>query len=1365
MLGIVLSLATWSGRDEPLADRLTDPNRTLLKYGFSASPQRGPSRPNNTIEALEVSGGDSSRIALALERCTKRLEKAVVKIALKQTIVNPNWIAPDFLAVGVDQESFQPRHTDPLFQVTRWRQSESAPQFSQPDAFEKFISNILMPWQSPRDFRIRINVYLTEPADESVVANVVAEAFGTGTNQSGIQSTAIWKTTWSNQRDDFILQSIEVIAQEQIVSTPPKAQLFVDSTQSILKRCDSASQQLAFGLDQWAQRIANLDIVGNHGVTVGDINGDGLDDIYVCQPHGLPNLLYVQNPDGTVDDQSHLSQTDILDETHGALMVDLDNDGDQDLVISTDETLVLMSNTGKSDFQIEQKLTVGKNGQSVVAADYDQDGDLDLFLCKYHDVNRQPDLLMLPIDLNDTSDGGRNVLLRNDEGWNFKDVTKQVGLPVHQNYYSRSATWIDFDLDGDQDLYVANEFAADQLFENDSGWFNDVSNKLPDSSRGRQQSVSVGDFNHDGRFDVFTATNSPLAAHQTFLGLASDSVDTDQWLQYADNLSAESQLWLSGGTEENFHPYFLRSPIFSTQSSFSSAVVDINNDGQDDLVVTNGELTRYSREDTNHLFYANAFHPASAQSNRAMRIAHAAHDISELCRIGHSFSSNQRNRCFLGLGAEGFANLSSIAGVDFPDDARGVATADWDGDGDTDIIMSCRTSPQLRVFQNQLDGKQNHVQFDLTGTESNRDAIGTRIELFINDDSVAQVKTLQAGSGNLSQSSKRLTFGLGANESIDRINIVWPSGQSQTFSNLTVNTRYAAIEGESKLAERTPTRFQLAIREGAIKPQSGLPESARHNWFHPRQPLPILDLMVEPNKWTPWRPLDEKPSLMMFLSLESTTERWLLEDWDQIPPEKMDRWAVFLDDGTEVADRWNSAKRWVDDRAPSFRVATASKATQEKLELMVGEWFHHQQPLSSPLAFLIDGFGNVCGTYDVSQFGIRQLTDDLNRIQSPALQHRYASAMSGQWINRYRQPKLNRIRTRLRELGFLRDSLRFEQLSNPQRALESVAKAGELDAIGESQRALSYLQQATSIDPKCVLAYLGEAEILRRDANSPKESQWSKSQIQQAAADSFETAIRLDPQNTRAIIGRANLAIDQNQIEEAIQLLLSSIEISPQRFELHAIVGRLYFHQNKKAKAAQYLIQAFENRPTLPFVAGDLGYLYLNSGEPKNAYPLLEYAHHLQPSDKNVLRLLAEADFMLGQFDLATERFARVIELDPTRRRSLNMLAWLLATNPFESKRDAEKAIAIIRPLVKLTGDRSPTTLEIFAACLAEKGDFDQAIEIQERATKLVNEGFDFYSDDQIQGLNDRLELYNRKRAYRTADISRIPIPTTGIQR
>ena len=193
---------------------------------------------------------------------------------------------------------------------------------------------------------------------------------------------------------------------------------------------------------------------------------------------------------------------------------------------------------------------------------------------------------------------------------------------------------------------------------------------------------------------------------------------------------------------------------------------------------------------------------------------HNQHRLYQFIREGKSFSGHERNCCFLNLGNGRFANISATSGLDFADDARGLALTDWDRDGDLDLWVTNRSGPRLRYLQNEVGGGDRTWQFQLIGKQCQRDAIGARVT--VASGNRQQVKTLRAGDGYLAQSSKVLHFAVPAGEPITAIQVEWPGGQRQDMGPLATGHRYVIEQGEpgasyqpvrsQPLAESLPTK-------------------------------------------------------------------------------------------------------------------------------------------------------------------------------------------------------------------------------------------------------------------------------------------------------------------------------------------------------------------------------------------------------------------------------------------------------------------------------------------------------------------------------------------------------------------------------
>ena len=211
-----------------------------------------------------------------------------------------------------------------------------------------------------------------EEVEKTVRTTSLFEA--SGQQPSGlVQQRAKWSCRWQwDGRDKLRLVALESQDYQQVETGGP---WLPDCTQSALGHNRSFHEQLKYGLNHWLSRIESvygISFVSRFGIATGDINGDGLEDIYVCQPAALPNRLYVQQPDGTATDRSAEAGVDWLDHTTSALLVDLDNDGDQDLVAATVSGLLAFENDSTGQFEERARLPpLSSDCQSLSAADYD----------------------------------------------------------------------------------------------------------------------------------------------------------------------------------------------------------------------------------------------------------------------------------------------------------------------------------------------------------------------------------------------------------------------------------------------------------------------------------------------------------------------------------------------------------------------------------------------------------------------------------------------------------------------------------------------------------------------------------------------------------------------------------------------------------------------------------------------------------------------------------------------------------------------------------------------------------------------------------------------------------------------------------
>ena len=222
--------------------------------------------------------------------------------------------------------------------------------------------------------------------------------------------------------------------------------------------------------------------------------------------------------------------------------------------------------------------------------------------------------------------------------------------------------------------------------------------------------------------------------------------------------------------------------------------------------------------------------------------------LQALMRSGAGFSAHERNCAYLNLGQAGFANVSGISGLDFPDDGRAIGVVDWDRDGDLDLWFKNRSGPQLRLMENRLGNQKEWVSLRLEGTNCNRDAIGARVEIALyptgadntpeNNFAVKTLtKTLRAGEGFLSQCSKWMHFGLGMASEIEDVVVHWPGGGAESFGPLAPRKRYVLVQGRGQ-ATPAPTTPTENLHPGPLMP----PRLSQPNRIVLSQPMPIPTL-------------------------------------------------------------------------------------------------------------------------------------------------------------------------------------------------------------------------------------------------------------------------------------------------------------------------------------------------------------------------------------------------------------------------------------------------------------------------------------------------------------------------------------------
>jgi Flp pilus assembly protein TadD len=645
--------------------------------------------------------------------------------------------------------------------------------------------------------------------------------------------TGYYKMNWSAGDT-----TIRGVVDEQVATSPRP--LFRDITADVFTGTPSFEEQMCRGIPYWRARLdsaSGIDVYGNKGIAVGDIDNDGVDEIYVCQPAGLPNRLY-KFKNGAMEDITERTRTGLLDDTSSALFVDLRNTGRQDLIVLLASGPVLLLNDNGESFRLRTdafRFARAPQGSftGMAAADYDRNGAVDLYLCCYVYFQSEAQY-RYPVPYHDAQNGPPNFLFRNrlqkDGSGYLEDVTVASGLDHNNNRFSFAAAWCDYDGSGWPSVYVANDFGRNNLYKNDGGRFHDVGVEAGVEDIGPGMSASWFDYDGDGRFDLYVSNMWSDAGRRVTSSPAFKPTSAGPELVNAYRRHTKGNSLFHNSGQGRFEETGAHERVEIGRWAWASDAADFDNDGSPEIFITCGMLTNRSSEDAMSFFWRDVVANSPVTAKESVPYENGWNAINQFIREDYGWAAHEPNMFYARRDGK-YVDCSGISGLDHADDSRAFSIIDIDGDGNLDLIVKNRLAPQLRVFQNDCGRDRKSIAFMLRGTKSNRDAIGAIVEVD------GQVKAVQAGSGFLSQHTKRLYFGLGQAASAKRVKVRWPSGVAQDFHDLASGALYE-IEEDSAETKRRP--FAEPLRTATHSELRVDNEPRLHpTWFLEAVPLPV----------------------------------------------------------------------------------------------------------------------------------------------------------------------------------------------------------------------------------------------------------------------------------------------------------------------------------------------------------------------------------------------------------------------------------------------------------------------------------------------------------------------------------------------
>jgi hypothetical protein len=505
-------------------------------------------------------------------------------------------------------------------------------------------------------------------------------------------------------------------------------------------------------------------------VSVADFDGDGWPDLYFTNSRfGEPNALYHNRGDGTFEEVAASAGLADLNRpgegvSMGSVWGDFDNDGREDLLVYRYGYLSLFKNIDGHHFRDvteEAGLKRWMNSNGAIWIDYDRDGLLDLYVTGYFrsdiDLWHLTTTRIMHNSFEFATNGGKNLMFHNLGHGKFEEVTDKLG--VGSTRWTLAAAAADFNEDGWPDIYLANDYGPEELYLNDHGRRFTPSTAGLESESKSGMSVALGDVYNRGHLDAFVTNISERG-----------------YLFQNNNLRLN---------EMTQRPARFRSMtdgvVADAGWAWGAQFGDLNNDGTNELFVANGFI---SADSTKNYWYS--------MSKIAGANARLFEDAATWPAFGNSsLSGYERSRVYLNRGLRGWVDVAGAVGVSDRYDGRAVVLADLSNRGALDVIVANQNQPAV-LYRNRPDSANHWITFSLVGTRSNRSAIGG--EVVVESGGVRQRRVVDGGMGFASQNDRRLHFGLGRTEWVDRVVIYWPSGTQQVLTNPTIDQFHTITE-------------------------------------------------------------------------------------------------------------------------------------------------------------------------------------------------------------------------------------------------------------------------------------------------------------------------------------------------------------------------------------------------------------------------------------------------------------------------------------------------------------------------------------------------------------------------------------------
>jgi len=1110
---------------------------------------------------------------------------------------------------------------------------------------------------------IAIDVLPGEPLN--VRTNVRYSIVATSLKDEREQRVGLWQMDWSRSSSEadstvWKLRRWQPTAEKRTVLQGPA---FIDVTQQSLGEVPSYREQLLRGADEWRTQLdgaSGIDVYGNNGVAAGDYDGDGFDDLYVCQPAGLPNRLYRNRGDGTFEDVTEKAGVGVLDNAACAIFADFRNIGRQDLLVVCGTGPLLFLNRGDGTFERKHdafRFAHPPEGTFTHAAvaDYDGDGRLDIYFCVYS-YYLGLDQYHYPMPYFDARNGPPNFLFHNEGDASFVDRTDASGLREENDRYSFACAWGQAVTTGAPDLYVVNDFGRNNLYRNQGdGTFKAVSTSAHVQDVGAGMSAAWADFNNDGHADLYAANMWSAAGQRVSQQKLFHEKSPEAIRELYRRHARGNALYRNQG-DGTFQNVSASADVEVGRWAWCSDFLDFDHDGFQDIYVTNGYITSPVSDakaategkrniksqgtddiDLGSFFWRQVVGKSSDDATPSLAYEHGWNALNELIRTDNSWSGNERNVLLLNNRDGTFSEVSGPAGLDFLEDSRSFALADLDHDGRLEIILKNRNAPQIRILRNTLKDIGNSIAFRLRGTKSNRDAIGTAITLTAGD--LKQTRYMQAGSGFLAQHSKNLFFGIGNTQRSIDATVHWPSGLIQQFKGLPANHQVELIEGTSTFAAK-PFGNSAAVHEraeSAHESHASLAESVQ-TWLLDPLKAPGFSLPDLTGSMRTLSSTGGRVTLLHFWSIDSPACGDQLLRLQRHQQAMHAAGVELLTVNVDRAESTQKAREHAARQRFNFPVLFATEDIAGIYNIIFRYLYDRRRNLPLPGSFLLDQKGMIVKVYQGTVSGQQVLADA--RSIPTTQQQRFAKALPFPGI--------------LHEAKFTRNDFTYGvamfqhgYLEQAAESFQQVVAARPNDAEGyynlgtlslrrnRFEEAKQYLQKTLSLKPDYPEAWNNLGMLAGQQGQMDEAMQY------------FRRSLALRPSYTTALLNLGNVYRRMRSFREAEDYLTQALALQPDDPEINYSLGMLYAQQNQTKVAADYLHKAVALRPDYPEALNNLGVLAVHDKDYAEAELQFKTCVRLVPTFDESYINLARLYVLLGQRAKAREALQALLILKP----------------------------------------------------------------------------------------------------------------------